>query len=560
MSLHYIQLQEANCRNCLRCVRVCPTKAMAYVDHQPKIIEEECILCGQCYLICPHSAKKLISDKVKIQKWLQDKEEVIISVAPSFAAIWPHYPQLKEQLMALGFAAVEETAKGAKLVSQAYTELLSEKKMKNIISTCCPTVVSLVEKEFPELVDQLAPVVSPMIAHGWAIKKEHPSAKVVFVTPCIAKQKEIHDPRFEGAIDATLSMPELAQWLEKETPMSKNNEQRWQDFEGKITRLYPTPGGVLKSLSRDLTEYKLVSVEGIDRVKRTLEAIVTGQLEGYFFEMSSCQESCLGGPLLSHFKHNEWLAQSVIRESVDVNDKIKPGPLPVALDAQWKPQTIHRQKHTDQEIRDMLWMMGKTNKSKELDCGCCGYETCWDKAIAVLDGKADPKLCLPMALENAESMSNLIIENTPNGIIVLTKEMNIREINPSAQHMLRLDSINPKGLPIQSVLPSRELDRILHNEEKVQYFRMEYPQYGMIIEHAVISLEQIYIIILMDLTVEETKEKVIKTMQQQTVEIAQKVIDDQMRTVQEIASLLGETTAKSKVALTQLMKAISDDD
>ena len=154
----------------------------------------------------------------------------------------------------------------------------------------------------------------------------------------------------------------------------------------------------------------------------------------------------------------------------------------------------------------------------------------------------------------------MIIENTPNGIIVLNKDGNIREINPSAQHMLQLDSINPKGMPIESVLPSEELHRILNTNQKVQYYRQEYPQYGMIIEHAVIRLEQIFILILMDLTVEETKEKVIRNMQQQTVEVAQKVIDDQMRTVQEIASLLGETTAKSKVALTQLMKAISDDD
>lgn len=557
---HYIRLQEANCRSCMRCVRVCPTKAMTYVDHQPIIQEEECILCGQCYLICPHSAKKLQSDFTKVKGWLSEGQEVLVSVAPSFAAIWPHYPQLKKQLLTLGFSGVEETARGAKIVSQAYTDLLKEKKMKNIITTCCPSVVSLVEKEFPELVDQLAPVVSPMIAHGMALRKEHPDAKIVFITPCIAKQKEIHDPRFEGIIDATLTMPELAGWLEKSGVQEEKSEEPWQDFEGKITRLYPTPGGILKTLSRDLSDYKLVSAEGISRVKRTLEAIRNGQLEGYFFELSSCAESCLGGPLLSHFKHNEWLAQSVIRDNVDVNDKIRSGPLPVDVEAKWRSENLQRRHYSEEEIQDMLWIMGKTNRTKELDCGMCGYETCRDKAVAVLDGKADPKICLPMALENAESMSNLIIENTPNGIIVLNKDHNIQEINPSAQHMLRLDMINPKGMPIESLLPSDELTRILNTQQKVQYFRMEYPQYGMIIEHAVIQLDQITILILMDLTVEETKEKVIRTMQQQTVEVAQKVIDDQMRTVQEIASLLGETTAKSKVALTRLMKAISDDD
>ena len=309
-----------------------------------------------------------------------------------------------------------------------------------------------------------------------------------------------------------------------------------------------------------MSQYRTVSVEGVERVKRTLQATIDDQLEGYFFEMSACLESCLGGPLLSHVKHNEWQAQQVIRDHIDLHDTVQAGPLPVSVDAKWQPETIWRKTHSEQEIRDMLWMMGKTSKAKEFNCGMCGYETCWDKAVAVLDGKADPKLCLPTALENAESLSNLIIENTPNGIIVLNKDGRIREINPSAQHMLRLDSVNPKGMPIDSVLPSDELLRILNTNQKVQYYRQEYPQYGMIIEHAVIQLEQISILILMDLTVEETKEKVIRNMQQQTVEVAQKVIDDQMRAVQEIASLLGETTAKSKVALTQLMKAISEDD
>ncbi len=556
---HYIRLQEANCRNCLRCVRVCPTKAMTYVDHQPVIREEECILCGQCYLICPHSAKKIQSDLSMVQRWLEEKEEVIVSVAPSFASIWPQYPKLKNQLLKLGFSDVEETARGAKIVSQAYSGLIREKKMKNIITTCCPSVVSLVEKEFPQLINQLAPVVSPMIAHGKMLRKEHPNARIVFITPCIAKQKEIHDARFEGIINATLSMPELADWL-KQLPEEENSSEKWQDFDGQIARIYPTPGGILKTLSSELSGYHTVNVEGVDRVKRTLQAIIDDQLEGYFFEMSACQESCLGGPLLSHFKHNEWQAQQVIRDHIDLHQPVKEGPLPITVKAQWKAESHWQPKHTDEEIRDMLWMMGKTSKAKELNCGMCGYETCWDKAVAVLDGKADPKLCLPMALENAESMSNLIIENTPNGIIVLNKDGNIREINPSAQHMLQLDSINPKGMPIESVLPSEELHRILNTNQKVQYYRQEYPQYGMIIEHAVIRLEQIFILILMDLTVEETKEKVIRNMQQQTVEVAQKVIDDQMRTVQEIASLLGETTAKSKVALTQLMKAISDDD
>ncbi|MBE6107432.1 MAG: histidine kinase [Erysipelotrichaceae bacterium] len=556
----YIKLSESNCRNCLRCVRVCPTKAMTYVNHQPSIIESECILCGKCFVVCPHSAKKISSSLPLIKKWLKDGEKVIVSVAPSFAAVWPNYKTLEKALLKLGFYDVQETALGAKIVSEAYTKLLKEKKMKNIISTCCPAVVSLVEKEFPDLVDQLAPVVSPMIAHGKKIKQDHPDAKVVFLTPCIAKQKEAEDPRFKGIIDATLTMPDLKNWFSGMEVEEANED--WEDFEGQITRIYPTPGGVLKTLARNLTSYKLVNVEGIDRVKRTLTSMQDGTLEGYFFEMSSCEESCLGGPLVFHIEHNEWLAQSVIRDHVDVNDKIKESNPEVDVKACWQAEELPRFHHSDAEIQDILYLMGKTNRSKEHDCGACGYETCRDKAIAVLEGKADPKLCLPNALENAQSMSNLIIENTPNGIIVMDKDYNIREINPVARHMLRLDDLNPIGLPVMSVLPCEELEKMLHTNQHTQYLTYHYDQYGLLLSHALTKLddEQMSFLILMDLTVEETKEKVIKKMKQQTLEITQNVIDDQMRAVQEIASLLGETTAKSKVALTKLMKAMQEND
>ena len=96
MDKQYIQLQEANCRNCMRCVRICPTKAMTYVDYQPVIKTEECILCGQCYLVCPHDAKRVFSDLAKVKRWLKDGEKVVVSLAPSFASVWPNLVGLKK--------------------------------------------------------------------------------------------------------------------------------------------------------------------------------------------------------------------------------------------------------------------------------------------------------------------------------------------------------------------------------------------------------------------------------------------------------------------------------
>ncbi len=557
--MKYIKLKEANCRNCLRCIRVCPTKAMSYINHQPTIIEDECILCGECYKVCHHSAKKIISNFQKVKGWLAQGEQVIVSVAPSFVTVWPNFQWLKAQLKAQGFYDVEETANGAIMVSKEYNKLINEKKMRNIISTCCPAVVSLVEKEYGDLIDCLAPIVSPMIAHGKDIKKRYPNAKVVFLSPCIAKEKEANDSRFDGAVDATLNVEEVVKWI----GVDPGIDGGWDEISQPIARLYPTPSGILKTLADD-DNYKRVNVEGVNRIKECLEAIRSGMLEGYFFEMSACNGSCVNGPLLSHFKHNEWLGQSLIRDNVEKAKPIQVMSNDEDLAAKWEKQDIYRPQYSEEQIQDILNLMGKNVKSKEFNCGACGYETCRDKAIAVLDGKADPKLCMPYALEHAQSVSNIIIKNTPNGIIVIDNNNLIKEINPAAMYMLHLDTINPIGMPIEAILNKDEFAEFLkskQNSNETQYFRAYYEEYGKTFDHAIMRLsdEDYYVVILMDLTVQETKEKIMKKMRSSTIEITQQVIDEQMRTVQEIASLLGETTARSKVALSKLKKAMEDE-
>lgn len=557
----YIRLEPSHCHNCLRCVRACPTNAMTYLKNQPSIIEEECILCGQCYSVCPHDAKAVLSDLGQVKEWLRSGEEVIVSAAPSFVAVWPKFAALVRILENRGFTTVRETAEGAKLVTTAFINLINEGTMENIITTCCPAVNALVEKEYGELTQYMAPVVSPMIAHGRLIKQEHPNAKVVFLSPCIAKFREIRDERFAGAIDACIGMDELLKWISGD--LQETEEADWKEFEGSIARLYPTPAGILNCFSHDNRRYKYIDVEGVDRIKKVLDAMKEGTLKGYFFEMSACIGSCIGGPLLSHFKHNEWLGQSVIRENVDMNAKISGGELPVDLGAEWRPEDIWRPNHTEEEIQEEMIRLGKITPDKIHDCGACGYETCRLKAIAVLDGKADPRICLPEALERAESLSNVVIENTPNGIIVLDKDLNIREMNPSGRKMLNLEMINPTGMPIMSVLPDDALERLIRmTGRKTEYIRISYEAYGKLFDHAIVNVEsqELYVVIFMDRTEENSKEEKMRMMRERTIDITSSVIDEQMRTVQEIASLLGETTAKSKVALTRLKRAMDEDD
>ncbi len=552
-----IKLSEDNCRHCMRCVRVCPTNAMTYINEEPVINEDECILCGKCYAICPHSAKEINSDLRLINTWLSDGEKVVISVAPSFVRVFPSFKHLKESLYKKGFFAVDETSKGAMLVSEQYLSLMKEGKMDNIISTCCPAIVDYVEKYFPDCVKYLAPVVSPMIAHAKELKKEYEGAKVVFLTPCIAKKKEILKREVSGIVDATISMEEMFNFLNEDF---SEDDKDYDDEDRLISRIYPSGGGILKTLPES-DRYKMIHVEDIKNAKVLLEALSRGELHNYFIEMSACEHSCINGPLIVHMNDKEYKALDIMEEEIKRAAKASGEDLRDDLKIEYSAKKVEKIEHSEEEILDTLYLMGKTNKEMELNCGACGYETCRLKAIAVLEKKADINLCLPKALKDATSYANLIISNTPNGIIVLDENLKIEEINPSAKRMLDVEEFSVIGLPIEMLLNDSGLLREIRQVHNVQYYKCEYVKYGLTIDHAIIRIRENnkIILILMDLTIEAKKEKALSDIRRQTIEVTDQVIDDQMRTVQEIASLLGETTAKAKVALSKLKKELENE-
>lgn len=560
MKSEYIRLVDSHCHNCLRCVRACPTNAMTYLHNEPRIEANDCILCGRCYAACPHDAKSQKSEFKQVLAWLKNGEEVILSAAPSFAVIWENIGALKNLLIRRGFKDVEETAQGAAMVSRAYIKLMEENTMKNIITTCCPAINTLIEKEYPDLIDQMAPVVSPMIAHGRMIKKNHPDARVVFLSPCIAKYKEIEDARFAGAIDACVSMQEIVQWVKDD--LKEEEQSEWSEFEGSISRVYPTAGGVIRTLP-DNDNYEFLPVDGIERVRVMLESIRSGELEGCLLEVNSCRGACLAGPLLSHFTHAEFAGQRRINKVARDLPRVTDGELPVDMKAVWKDDSSHHPKHSEEEIRKQMIAMGKTSPMKIHDCGACGYETCRLKAIAVLDGKADPKVCLPEALEAAQSLSNVVLDNTPNAIIVVDNELRIRDMNKSGRRILGFDMVNPSGMPLEGILPNDALlDTIRNVGRKTAYFHCYYDMYDKLFEHAIVNVpnQNLKVIILMDRTQETLQEIAMANMRTETIEVTQQVINEQMRTVQEIASMLGETTAKSKVALLKLQKVINGEE
>lgn len=555
--MSFITLVENDCKSCLKCVRSCPTKSITFKRNRPVIIEEECIQCGQCYLCCPQSAKKIQNDLPKVKQWLNEKQEVVLSVAPSYQVIWPNYSKLKQGLLELGFKAVEETAQGARVVSGVYGDLMQQKEMTNIIETCCPVITRLIETKYPSLISMLSPVASPMIVHGRMLREKYPNAKIVFLSPCIAKQHESLDERFKDAIDAVIPMPDMDEWL-----MDADLYEPLDHEEENIARIYPVSGGIIKTID-NFNGYKSIAVEGLKRVEAVLSSIANGHLKGYFFELNACEGGCLGGPYLLAYKDNEWLAQSRISAHED-SSKIKACKPDIHVKAEYKDDSIEHPHFSEIDIYRVLVSMGKADRSKRLDCGACGYDTCRNKAIAVLEGKSDPMHCLPFALESAQSMSNMIIKHSPNGIIVIDEKHKIREINPSAIRMLSLQSYSVKGFEVEAILPSQQFKDIFNEgfNGEVKYFVDEYLDGEKVYEHAVFAVEEesSFVIIMMDLTQKMKQEERLRKLRKDTIDSTQRVIDKQMRVVQEIASLLGETTAETKVVLTKLNHVFDGDE
>ena len=547
-----IDLQEKNCKNCHHCVRNCPVKAISFATGKPEIVEEECILCGNCYVICPHDAKRVNSDIDRVKNWLKSGEKVHCSLAPSFVGLLQTEERVKQTLLRMGFASVEETSIGAAEVSAHYRELCKQATMTNILSTCCPVVVKLITTRFPQLVDQIAPVISPMRASGKILKQKYPNDKIVFIGPCIAKVEEGEN---SDEIDAVLTFEDVFDFadMDKEDFFTTG-------FIGDLSRSYPVTGGIIQTVASGCGDYSLMTVDGIGPLMECLQAIVDHTIEHVFIEMSACVGSCLGGPMLKKGQQRRWKAQQILSVT-NQNNGWPVYQIQSDCYTEYKENPLVQPEFSTLQIKQVLRSLGKTDIEHELNCGACGYETCKAKAVGVLQGKADPHLCLPFALEQAQSISNLIIEHTPNGIIVVDENEFIKEINPAAREYLDCVNYPVVHWPLEAILPSEEICSQLKSLQDVRYFTKEYPHLNKTFHHALIPIakQHINVVILMDLTEEKHKERKIKEYRQTIMDVTQKVIDEQMRTVQEIASLLGETTAKSKIALMQLKKTVEEE-
>ena len=554
-----LTLKKSNCKNCYKCIRHCPVKSIRFSGNQAHIIGNECILCGQCFVVCPQNAKEITSEVEKVKVLLASGDPVYVSLAPSFVANYDGVGigAMRRALQKLGFTDAEETAVGATMVKREYERMLAEEEHDIIITSCCHSVNLLIQKYFPTELQYLAKVLSPMQAHCTDIKRRHPNAKTVFIGPCVAKKDEAE--YYEGIVDAVLTFEELTEWLaaagiplEKETDTSPESRARF----------FPTTGGVLKSMTKTAPGYTYLAIDGVDNCIAALRDIESGKIHHCFIEMSACAGSCIGGPVMEKYHRSPVKDYLAITEAAGEKDFPVAQPDFTEMQKQFAPIERRAQMPSDYEIAEILRQMGKTRQEDELNCGSCGYNTCREKAIAMYQGKAEVSMCLPYLKEKAESFSDSIVNNTPNGLIVLNEKLEVQQINTAARKIMNIRSASDiLGDLVVRILDPKVFLEVLESKEEVRDRRVYLAEYGKFVEETVIYDRDYHLLIciMRDVTSEEDERKKKETIREQTVDIADKVVDKQMRIVQEIASLLGETAAETKIALTKLKESIADE-
>ena len=255
---NYLQLKKSNCKNCYKCIRNCPVKSIKFSDGQANIVKDECILCGMCFIVCPQNAKQIRNDVDQVKDAIKSGRKVYASIAPSFVANYDgvNIKSMENLLKKLGFEAAEETAIGATIVKREYENMVKENKQDVIISSCCHSVNTLIQKYHPEVLPYLADVLSPMQAHCSKIKAEHPDAYTVFIGPCISKKEEAD--QYPEIVDCALTFEELSNWIENE---NLSFETTQEDIIKGRARLFPTTGGIIRSMLCDDSDYDYVAID-----------------------------------------------------------------------------------------------------------------------------------------------------------------------------------------------------------------------------------------------------------------------------------------------------------
>ncbi len=568
-----LQFRTANCKNCYKCIRNCPVKAIRVADQRAQIIEEQCILCERCTTVCPQHAKVEHDDIPDIRKEMAAGKKVIASIHPAWLARygWSSIGQIEKRLQKLGFWKAFDAAEGAHMMKSTYEQLLEDQQQSRLmISSNCPVVVRLIEKKYPRLTENLAPVCSMMQMHAQYLREQYPDAILVYISPCISAMSELSE-RMER-MDYVITFRELSNWMDEmekdcQTKASDTDESSVETetiLERYLSRMTAVGGGLIQSM-RQIPGQHYLAVDGIDQCKIILKELQTGGYEDYFIEMNACAYGCIGGPYFQ--KREKKLLDALIAIEELSMEHGQPDPqcdyqmeLTDVPTRRFHMEEVYPGKAiTQEQVTRVLQEMGKYKKEDELNCGACGYETCRAKAIAVIQGKAEVSMCIPYMREKQEDYANIIINAMPGLLVTIDHQLNIVQMNKAAMDLFDITREKKLlGRPVSEIMDDYFMVSMIAFDRELMQDCIYLEEQKRYIDRVITNdrKNKLILCIMKDVTREKSREKKQRRAQAEAVQMADKLAEEQLRIVHEIASLLGETAADTKVAIEELKQTI----
>lgn len=554
---------DTSCQDCCRCLRSCPVKAIRVENGRAAIVPALCVACGTCVDACPGKAKKIRSDIGRVRALLERRKQVVVSIAPSYAAEFPGVPPaaFAHAMRRLGFAGTEETAIGADGVTLALADQLRCPGKALFLSTACPAAVDFIRKYLPDYTPYLTPLASPMAAHAGLLRGQHrDEIGVVFIGPCIAKKVEADaNPLYP---DAVLTFSELRQWMEEEEiTFDRPDPLREEGIHtGRSGAVYPVPGGMVQALRGQgvADAVDCVAVCGLDAIGRALRGLDPNQLDRpVFLELLACEGGCINGPSSDKQRAKLLQEQAVMRRyrplaADGTRATAAVGALFQAAQAATTPPQ-------EPALREALERIGKQTRADELNCGGCGYDTCRDFATAMLDGRAESDMCLSFLRKKAQRKANALLRCMPSGVVIVDRNLLVIECNRNFAAMAGPDTLlaydarpGMEGAKLERLVPFADLFRRVLNTDAD--YRCDLMQVGdRLLNITLFPIEPHRTVgcIALDVTRSELR-------RDQIARRAREVIDRNMATVQEIACKLGEHMADTEILLRNIAEDYSD--
>lgn len=611
------RITHDQCIKCYSCVRICPVKAIR-VDVNtefPSILPERCIGCGSCYRACSTQAISYRSSIEKTIELLHSGEPVAAICDPAISGEFhdiTDYRKFVGMIRELGFTYVSEVSFGVDLIASRYKELLDNFRGKYYFTSNCPSVVAFIEKYHPELINNLAPLVSPMIATARVIRQRYGSGtRVVFIGPCIATKDEALRFTGESAVDAVLTFVELRQLFAQFN--IRESQLEYFEFDpplGQKGSLYPISNGILQAvgINEDLLSGSVITTEGrinmtdavrefesrIDLIKRNFNI---------FYD-----EGCIMGPGTSP-KGEKFLRMTLVKEYA--NKRLKTLNLDdwqhdvnsfeeLDLSRQFIADDQRLPVPDEEKIAEVLKMIEReSHLHGDVGCESCGYSSCRDLAIAISQGLATTDMChvfsgknrqeyiqtlrttnenlakTKIALKESEEKAkheqeaqketseiiSTMLQKLISGVVIVDENLKIYQSNKAfirivGEEATLIDEVIPGlvGADLKSLLPIhfyKMFTYVLSSDESIENRDVQFGDNKLGVSIFPLRSHKYVGGILRDRYMPELQKE-------QIVNRLQEVIDENFDMVQKIAYLLGEGAAKSEQMLNSVIETYSN--